>query len=256
MMISRIAHLSLVVTLFALATIVSPPANACSLPRYQDNGRYVGGDLVSQIASKADTIQIVRVTGRHIVSRSYSEGQWYLSTGETNVPEHQPEYVDQFVLELSVVETLKGATDTASFLYEDHPRVLAYGATEIFEAYRGNTEAGAVRLHPNRLPDWLPERPGDDGMAFTGGAEAGAGLGLGECTGPYFLDVGQTFIALRDNIGRLYPASGGYPLRIDTEFRSRERRERMSFNMQSLIPTSGADDPFLTRLRERLAQQR
>ena len=254
-MVSRVARLSLVVTLSVLATtMLSAPATACSLPEYEDNGRYVGGDLVSQIVSKADTIQIVRVTGRHVVSRTYSEGQWYLSTGETDVPEHQPEYIDQYVYELSVVEPLKGATDTASFLYEDHPRVLAYGATEVFEAYGRETQASAVRAHPNRLPEWLTDRPGNEGTAFTGGAEVGAGLGLGECTGPYFLDVGQTFIALRDNIGRLYPASGAFPLRIDTEFRSGGRRVRMSFNMQSLIPTTGDDDPFLMSLRQHLAQ--
>ncbi|HYD86628.1 MAG TPA: hypothetical protein VEA80_04075 [Vitreimonas sp.] len=246
---SVIAPLTAAVTLAAVE-----PAKACSLPAYEDDGRYVGGDLITQIARKADTIQIVRVTARHLVWRTYTEGEWYLRNGDTNVPDHEPEYVDQFVYALSVVETLKGATDTASFLYEQNPRILAYGATELFQAY--GRQADAVASHPNRLPDWLPERPGDNGTAFTGGATQEAGLGLGECNGPYFVDVGQTFIALRDNIGRLYPSSGGFPLTIDAEFRSRGLRERVSFNMQSLIPIRDNTDPLLTRLREALAQHR
>lgn len=207
---------------------------------------------------RASRIQFsfVRTTARRLVWRTYTEGEWYFQHGNTNVPDHEPEYIDQFVYELSVVETLKGAPDTASFLYNNHPRVLAYGAAELFQAYARPGQADAVALHPNRLPEWLPERPGNDGFAFTGGAAQGAGLGLGECNGPYMLDVGQTFIAFRDNIGRLYPASGAFPLSIDAEFRSQGRWVRAGFNMQSLIPISDSTDPFLVQLRQALAQQR
>src|SRR5690349_7216937 len=44
---------------------MSPCASACSLaPRFQDGGRYVGGDLLTQIAEGAETVQIVRAVHR------------------------------------------------------------------------------------------------------------------------------------------------------------------------------------------------
>lgn len=232
-------------------------ASACSLPTYADDGRYVGGDLVAQIARKADTIQIVRATARHIVRRTYSEGDWYYRFGGTNVPDTWPEYIDEFVYELTVLETLKGGAQAAFDHYESDPRILAYGARELRGASRQESLA-TERTSPNALPEGLLERPGHDGMAFTGGAQEGAGLGLGPCNGPYAIDVDQTFIALRDSMGRLYSGYGrwGPTLPIDVEFRSQSgKRERFAFNVQSLVPVEGDSDSFLTRLRDALAGQ-
>src|SRR5262245_44583982 len=107
----------------ALSNVIGS-AEACSEPAYADDGRYIGGDLVTQIARKADTIQIVRAAARHIVRRTYSEDDRYLRFGEAKVPDTWPEYIDEFVYELSVVETLKGGAQAASEYYEHHPRVL------------------------------------------------------------------------------------------------------------------------------------
>jgi hypothetical protein len=221
-------------------------ASACSLVKFEDDGRYVGGDLPTQIATKADTVQIVRVTAKYLVSRTYSQGEWYLRFGDTDVPEGRPEFIDEFVFALEPVETLKAGGDPSDFVYEQHLRVRGFGR-ELFR------RAGADTSYPNRLPDWVSDRPGEGGYAFISASED-AGLGGGECSGPYALEVGQILLALRDSIGRLYPASGAFPLKIDAEFLTGQRRqERLTLNMQSLIPINGPDDAFVARLRQALA---
>jgi len=237
----------------ALSLMAAGPAGACSLVSFADNGRYVGGDLASQISARADTIQIVRVSAKHLVRRTYTAGEWYLDFGDHDVPDHLPPFIDEFVFELSVIETLKNETPAGGIVYENSPRILGYGGPAP-ETSGDRPPAGTGQAqHPNRLPAWLVDRPGDGGHAFIGAAE-GAGLGGGECASPYLLDVGQTLVALRDSSGRLYPASGAFPLKIDVEFATGQRRsQRLSLNMQSLVPISGPDDPFLGRLRAALA---
>lgn len=226
---------------------VGGSAHACTLASYRDNGRYVGGDLTTQIAAKADTIQIVIVTARHLVQRTFTQGEWYLSFGNTDVPDGFPEYVDEFVFALGPVETLKIQGDAEHWVYENDLRVAGYDPV-VFEA-----SIVEELSHPNSLPSWVFDRPGDRGYAFMGAAE-GAGLGLGSCHSPYVLEVGQTLVALRDSIGRLYPARGAFPLEIDVEFSTERRQtERFGMRMQSLIPIDGPNDPFLVRLREALA---
>lgn len=226
----------------------SPVAVACSLVEFRDNGRYVGGDLVSQIANKADTIQIVQVTDRYLVNRAYSLGRWYLGSGDTDLPANYPEYIDQFAFAFDVVETLKMDGDPDYFIYDKELRIVGY---EMAVLEPDPEVLGSP--HPNRLPSWLMDRPGDDGYAFIG-ANPDAGLGGGECSMPYFLEVGQQFVALRDSLGRLYPASGAFPLVLETEFLTgSRRRERLPLNMQSLVPISGPADPFVSRLRQSVA---
>jgi len=233
--------------------MVAEPAAACSLVSYTNNGRYIGGDLASQISAKADTIQIVRVTARHLVHRTYSRGSWFLEFGDFEVPEYQPEFIDQFVFELSVVETLKNETPAGGLFYERSPRILGYDMLLWSTLTSEEGEGGDPVPHPNKVPIWLMDRPGDGGYAFIG-ASADSGLGLGECARPYMLEVGQTLVALRDQHGRLYPPSGGFPLEIDVEFQTEARRaRRFGMNMQSLVPVTGPDDPFVLRLREALA---
>jgi hypothetical protein len=217
------------------------------LVRYADNGRYVGGDLVTQIAGKADVIQLVRVTEKRIVTRTYSLGRWYLEFGETEIPDHQPEYVDHFVFTLEAVESLKGTLDAEPWLIEPVPRVLGYDTSVVGSgAYPVSPEG---RRHPNSLPAWIFDRPADGGYAFIGASED-AGLGGGECFSPYLLEVGQLFVALRMSDGRLYPPGGGFPLEIDVELVPQEGpRRRESINMQSLIPIASADDPLVGSLR-------
>ena len=231
------------------------PASACSLVRHSDNGRYLGGDLITQIGAKAEVIQVVRVRAKHIVTRTYSLGSWYLDTGEMDVPDRYPEYVDQFVFELEVIDTLKGTLASEPWLVDKAPRVLGYETTVFGSgAYPVPPPEGAP--HPNRLPDWLFDGPAVAGYAFIG-ADDNAGLSGGECASPYFLEVGQTLIALRRSDGRLYPAGGGFPLEIDVDFANeRGRRERGHLNMQSLIPITGSDDPLLDRLRQATVRAR
>lgn len=232
--------------------VISPSAAfACSLVEFQDDGRYVGGSLVEQIARKADTIQIVTVKAKYLVRRTFIEGDWYLQFGDRDVPEGHPEFIDEFVFELAPVETLKIGGDPSGPIYENHPRMAGYDPSVFRRTPEGTAAPGA--RHPNSLPDWLLDRPGDDGYAFIGAAE-GTGLGGGECSSPYVLEVGQTFVALRDSIGRLYPASGAFPLKVDVRFVGGSgRAESLALNMQSLIPVNGPDDPFLSRLRQAVA---
>lgn len=252
MRVSFQPFLGLLASACAFTLMVAEPAMACSLVSFADNGRYRGGDLVSQISAKADTIQIVRVTAKHLVRRTYTRGDWYLEFGDLDVPDHRPPFIDEFVFELSVVETLKNETPAGGVVYENSLRILGYDGSALGRSLSDASAAIDTESHPNSLPIWLLDRPGDDGYAFIGAAE-GRGLGGGECASPYLLDVGQTLVALRDSMGRLYPASGTFPLAIDVEFvTERRRRERFAFNMQSLIPVSGPDDPFLTRLRQAL----
>lgn len=241
------AKTAFVALLCGLAAVsVGGAANACSLVRFGDNGQYVGGDLPTQIAAKADTVQIVRVVGKYLVRRTYSEGEWYLSFGNTEVPEGYPEFIDEFVFALEPVETLRRGADPTDFAYERDLRIRGFGPV------------AAERLppaHPNALPGWLSESPGRDGYVFIGASEH-AGLGGGECAGPYMLEVGQTLLAFRDSIGRLYPSSGAFPLKIDVSFLTNQRqREEFAINMQSLIPISGSDDPFVASIREALANR-
>ena len=220
---------------------------ACSLVHYADNGRYVGGNLVTQIAARTDLIQLVRVTEKRIVTRTYSLGSWYLDFGDTELPDHQPEYIDHFVFTLEAVDTLKGSLRPEPWLIEDPLRVVGYDFSLFGSgAYPASSEDW---FHPNQLPAWLLDRPANDGYAFIG-ASQNAGLGGGECFSPYFLEVGQLFIALRMSDGRLYPSHGGFPLEIDVDLVQQEGpRRREVLLMQSLIPISGPDDPFLTQVR-------
>jgi hypothetical protein len=235
----------------SLSVFFASVANACSLIAFDDDGRYVGGDLVSQIAAKADTIQIVRVAARHILRRTYSKGDWYLQFGNLDTPKNEPEFVDEYAFELSVVETLRAKTPARAGYYENHPRIRGYDATELLEA---SSNGRTVRPPPNQLPVWAFDHPGHDRMVFIGASES-AGLGLGECSSPYFLSLGQKLVALRDSMGRLYPMIGAFPLTIDAEFRQNQRKVRVPFNMQSLVPIDGANDIFLLKLRQALSHQ-
>lgn len=244
------AHgLALVVLLiFSLASVST--AAACSLAQFADDGRYVGGSLIEQIAAKADHIEIVRVSRRYLVQRTYTQGQRFLAFGDAAVPADFPEFTDFFVFELEPVEVLKEGLERNIGFDLKALRIGGYDTGVWGDSSEIANEAGS---HPNTLPVWLFERPGNDGYAFIGASEEN-GLGSGECTTPYLLEVGQTFIALRDSLGRLYPLSGAFPLKIDVEFGVHGRRaDRFSFNMQSLIPINGLDDPFLTGLRHTLS---
>ncbi|MFN4297995.1 MAG: hypothetical protein ACK4FB_14290 [Brevundimonas sp.] len=230
-----------------LGIVMSPGAAlACSLVEFQDDGRYVDGDLVTQIARKADTIQIVRVTHKYLVHRAYSLGGWYLNYGNTDLPADYPEFTEQFVFRFEIDETLKMEGDPNHVIYDDEPRVLGYDTSVLGDQFSPGSMGFS---HPNQLPPWFTQRPGNEGYAFQA-ADQRSGLGGGECSPPYVLEVGQQFIALRDSLGRFYPASGAFPLEIDTEFRGQTgRTERFPLNMQSLVPISGRDDLFVQSLR-------
>src|SRR5262249_7347849 len=138
----------------------------------------------------------------------------------------------------------KGAAQAGSEYYENHPRILAYDAGEWRDFYRQHNATSLVPETFNALPDWLTTQPGHDGMAFTGGAEEGAGLGSGQCNAPYFIEVGQPFVVFRDSMGRLYQGGmmASNRLSIDAEFRTEHgRHERLSFSLQALIPIQDSD---------------
>lgn len=241
--------LALVVPLI-LSLASASAAAACSLTKFADDGRYVGGGLIEQIATKAEHIEIVRVSRRYLVQRTYTQGQRFLTFGDPTVPSSFPEFTDFFVFELEPVEILKeGLAQNLGFDLEAL-RIGGYDTGVWGENSELTDESGS---HPNTLPLWLSERPGNDGYVFIGASEENS-LGSGECTTPYLLEVGQTFVALRDSLGRLYPLSGAFPLKIDVEFGVHgQGADRFNFNMQSLIPISGSEDPFLTGLRRTLS---
>lgn len=237
-----------VVAAIALMAAVAPgPARACSLTHYADDGRYVGGDLIAQVAAKAGLIQLVRVTQKRIVTRSYTVGQWYLDFGDTELPADRPEHIDHFVFTLESFETLKGQLDEEPWRLEDPLRVVGYD----FSLFGGLAYPVSLdgQQHPNSLPNWVFDRPANGGFAFISASED-AGLGSGECARPYFLEVGQLFIALRMSDGRLYPPSGGFPLEIDVDLSTEGGgRRRETLIMQSLIPIASTDDPLVSQLR-------
>ena len=239
---------ALITATVCLAAGAVQPAVACTLVKYADNGRYVGGNLVTQIAAKADLIQLVRVTEQRVVTRTYSLGSWYMEYGDTDFPDQLPEYVDHFVFTLEAVDTLKGSLEPEPWLLEVPLRVAGYEFS-VFGSRAYPVPLEGAALHPNRLPEWVFYRPADDGYAFIPASED-AGLGSGECSSPYFLEVGQLFVALRMSDGRLYPPGGGFPLEIDVELDQEQGpRGRESLNMQSLIPVRSVDDPLIATLR-------
>ncbi|MFJ6024455.1 hypothetical protein ACIQC9_07665 [Brevundimonas sp. NPDC092305] len=247
----RTSGFILAVAVLSATTAIWETAAACSLVRYSDNGRYVGGNLVAQVAAKADLIQLVRVTEKRVVYRTYSLGRWYRDYGDTELPAGQPEYVDHFVFTLEAVDTLKGTLDSEPFLIEDPLRVVGYDSSTFGSGAYPTSREG--ESHPNQLPTWVFDRPANAGYAFIGASEE-AGLGSGECSLPYFVEVGQLFVALRMSDGRLYPPGGGFPLELDVELaRERGGRRRESLNMQSLIPVTSADDPLIAQLRQSIA---
>lgn len=240
------------ITAICLAAGAVQPAIACSLVEYADNGRYVGGDLVTQIAAKTDLIQLVRVTEKRVVTRTYSLGNWYLQYGDTDVPDELPEHVDHFVCTLEAIDTLKGSLRSEPWLIEGPLRVVGYDFS-LFGSRAYPVPPESAALHPNGLPDWVFDRPANDGYAFIPASED-AGLSSGECASPYFLEVGQLFAALRKSDGRLYPPGGGFPLEIDVELvQEQGPRRRASMNMQSLIPVRSVDDPLILSLRRAIA---
>lgn len=237
-----------------MLSLLSVPgvADACSLRQYRDDGHYVGGDLATQIAAKAEMIQIVTVAARHTVTRTFSRGDFYLQYGDMELPDGYPEYIDFFAFELHSVETLKREEQPDALFFESSLRIGGYDQADFRALSR--QQAGESRAL-NSLPQWLFERPGHDGYAFIGASEY-SGLGGGMCSAPYALEVGQTLVALRKSDGRLYPAEGAFPLGIDVEFLDgQNERRRFQVNMQSLVPVSGADDPFVLRLKAALAAQ-
>lgn len=240
---------SIAVVFGAITALASPTsAIACSLTHFANNGRYVGGSLVDQIVQEADTIQIVEVIRRDIVTRQYTAGERFLSFGERDVPEGWPEYIDTYAYELAVVETLKGGVPSNPDFYEDVLRVRGFGMEEL------NASLGdlASAEHPNGLPAWLLERPANDGFLFQP-ADEWAGLGGGGCSSPYLLDVGQRLVAFRDSMGRLYAPDNAFPLQVNVSIRTGNGRdESFAIALQSLVPISGPNDPFLTGLRSAL----
>jgi len=224
-------------------------AAACSRQKFADNGRYIGGDALTQAAHKADGIQVVKVAAKHLVSRTYTAGRWFLDFGDHELPADYPEYTDQFVFELEPVETLKLSDHASTPFYDVNLRILGFGPAELD---RFGPEVLQGELHPNALPQWFLERPANDGYAYSGASEY-AGLGSGECHSPYVLEVGQTLVAFRNTNGNLYPISGAFPLEIEVEFGLGGRTERLNAPMQALVPVSGSDDPIVARLRAALS---
>lgn len=204
---------------------------------------------MDQIVRGADTIQIVEVIRRDIVTRSYTAGGHFLSFGARDVPEGWPEFIDTYAYELTVAETLKGGVPSNADFYEDVLRVRGFGLEDLRVSLG---EFAFEDRHPNALPAWVLEHPANDGFLFLP-ADEWAELGGGGCHLPYLLDIGQRLVAFRDSMGRLYPSDGAFPLAVNLTIGTGDgQREAFEMTIQSLIPINGPDDTFLTRLRSAL----
>ena len=129
--------------------------------------------------------------------------------------------------------------------------VIADGATSSFSTARLNPIMLRSTLYRT---GWQRSRVTTAGRSLVERRKA-RDSGSGQCNGPYLIEVGETFVVFRDSIGRFYPSGmmATNALSIDAEFRTeRGRRERTSFNMQTLVPSTGNDDSFLARLRSAL----
>jgi hypothetical protein len=262
---------ALAIAVSAVAAIATS-ADACLPIAYSDHGRYVGGDLAEQIARKAATIQIVRATERHLLSRTDRSAEAFYTRGEwPDESQYEPmwapgryRYVYVYVFE--VVETLKGGEFQRDVVDQSLLRIMSEPMEEersrdirgvfqrpwIFPLSR--LDFPGARLDRDVPPGATIRNRGPPTYAALPMDYRPAGQG-GGCTGEFRLAIGETYVVLRDEHGRPYFADWSEPgggLPIEAKFGDRTEGWEMTFNAPALVRIVGADDPYLIRLRAAL----
>lgn len=254
--------------------LTAQPVEACVPATFSDAGRYIGGDLPTQIASKAATIQVVRATGRHLISRTDNMAERFAVTGEwPNESEYAPawaegRYRETYVYEFRVVETLKGGAFRPSGW--DHADILRIRARPFEEEHSSDIRAAYQR--PWIFPLSRLDAPGDPFADRPPGAQrpasestyasfpldlAPAGGG-DDCVPEFRLAIGDSYLVLRDEDGRPYFARnedyrrvGGLP--IEAQFGDNPGTH-ITFYAPALVRIDGPRDPYLARVRAALQQ--
>jgi len=260
------------IAISALAVFVTS-ADACIPLVLRDQGRYVGGDLAEQIARKAATIQIVRATERHLLSRTDRSAEAFYASGEwPDESEYEPmwapgryRYVYVYVFE--VIETLKGGEFQRDVVDQGLLRIMSEPLEEehssdirdVFERPwifpLSRLDVPGARLDPDVPPGATIRNRGALKYAALPMDYRPAGQG-GDCTGEFRLAIGDTYVVLRNEHGRPYFAGagpelgGGLP--IEAQFGDGTATQKMTLHAPALVRLSGPDDQYLIRLRDAL----
>lgn len=227
-----------------VAMLLTPSAWACSMsPVFRDGGRYLGGDLVTQIAERAQTIQIVRAVHRMPIS--------------VGSPRSERVYAFQFDVVATLAQRSPGPSP-GPFSLDGYERVRSVPTRDGFRT----PDPGEVWLPPEAV-----DRPGDaDGyrrLQIPGPEH----LSRGSCDLPMYVELGEEFVVLRQADGQLYAfdrfaipgeddEQGAEPLPIYFSYmpisRSIDPTTGEMIPAPPLVRIESRDDAFLVRLRAAL----
>ncbi|MCX7357707.1 MAG: hypothetical protein NT015_06145 [Alphaproteobacteria bacterium] len=212
-------------------------------PIFRGGGRYVGGDLVTQIAERAQTIQIVRVVHRMPIGAD--------SRGATI-------YAFQF----EVIETLaqrRNGLAPGPFSLDGYERIRSVPTHDGFRT----RDEGEIWLSPEAL-----DRPGGADGYFILQTPGPEHPSRSSCDLPMYVELGEEFVVLRQSNGRLYAfdrflAPGDHDeqdtvsLPIYYSYHASSRNTRSSSAEVTVAPPlvriESRQDAFLVRLRAALA---
>ncbi len=242
---ARGANFAGIVLALAAFVVASGEARACTPIRYADDGHYVGGDLVEQVAEKAHTIQIVHARARHLLTRHFTRTEslwWNGRPTERRGPSHR----DIYVFELEVEETLKGG-DFGT------PQTQA---REILVRARDERTDPHLWISYNYMLAMMMERPGHDGMFLEIAAVDPEQGGAGSCYSPLSMRVGHRYLILRDERGvvqspTLVDGEWQNRLSVDVVFRRQDDAEEEQFTIAA--PGVLRMDESATQFSQRLS---
>jgi len=222
---------------FVALLLATVPASACSMaPVFQNGGRYVGGDLVTQIAERADTIQIVRAVHRMPISTNARGDRVY-------------------AFQFEVVATLArrgGGVAPGSFSLDGYERVAVASA-------EGLQRFDDVWLTPDAI-----NHPGSSDGYWQLRAPGPASLNRSSCGWPMQIALREEFVVLRQASGQLYAFSGiesadesgpHAPRPLDVEFTYRPNsRVIETAASPPLVRIESRRDVFLVELQAALSR--
>ncbi|MBL8536757.1 MAG: hypothetical protein JNM59_05080 [Hyphomonadaceae bacterium] len=238
--------------LITTSSVAIDEARACTPVRWPDNGRYVGGDLATQIAATAGTIQLVRARERHLLARFDNRVEYLQRFGEwpeeRGIGAPRTRYRQVYLYVFDVVETLKGHDVFDDFHSRGPLRIAAYASED--ERQPGAREWASRPW----IDESLLSAPGIErivGLPAPQPAEAPAA-----CEPHVAVELGALYVVLRSETGRVYfrrdgGDEGGLPINVAFG------RSTASFAIDApaIARVSGAGDPYVTALRSALARR-